>query len=117
MAVVACRRYQAAGLVVHALVRRNRRRFGISSRRRCIVHVADACRTGIGSSIAVGVNATAAAGGWVVGLADMPFVSTDTIAAVRAAIENGAAIAAPIVAAAAATRSASRRTAAKVCGN
>lgn len=99
MAVVACRRYQAAGLVVHALVRPEQQALrDLLADTGAVVHVAEACRAGIGSSIAAGVGTTATAAGWIIGLADMPFVSTDTIAAVRAAIENGAAVAAPIVA-------------------
>ena len=99
MAVAACRRYQAAGLVVHALVRPEQEALrDLLADAGAIVHVADACRAGIGSSIAAGVGATAAAGGWIVGLADMPFVSVATIAAVRVAVDNGAAVAAPLVA-------------------
>ncbi len=48
---------------------------------------------GMGHSIACGVAATSEAGGWVLALADMPFIRSATIAAVGAAIERGAAIA------------------------
>ncbi|MHB8549908.1 MAG: nucleotidyltransferase family protein, partial [Acidiferrobacterales bacterium] len=48
---------------------------------------------GMGHSIGCGVNASAEAGGWVLALADMPFIRPATIAAVAGAIEGGAAIA------------------------
>jgi molybdenum cofactor cytidylyltransferase len=51
--------------------------------------------SGMGASLAGGVAATAAAGGWIVGLADMPFVLPATIAAVADALADGAAFAAP----------------------
>lgn len=50
---------------------------------------------GMGTSLAAGVRAAADAEGWIVALADMPFIRADTIRAVVAALENGAAIAAP----------------------
>ena len=53
---------------------------------------------GVGTSLACGVNATPDAGGWVIALADMPFIREKTIAAVARAIEEGAAIAAPVFA-------------------
>ncbi len=48
---------------------------------------------GMGHSIGCGVNASAEAGGWVLALADMPFIRPSTLAAVASAIEGGAAIA------------------------
>jgi molybdenum cofactor cytidylyltransferase len=51
---------------------------------------------GLGASLAAGVKASEAADGWVVMLADMPFIRADTIGAVRAALETGAVIAAPV---------------------
>jgi molybdenum cofactor cytidylyltransferase len=47
---------------------------------------------GIGSSLAAGVHAASDAAGWIVMLADMPFVSPSTIAAVMAAMQDGAAL-------------------------
>jgi molybdenum cofactor cytidylyltransferase len=52
--------------------------------------------TGLGSSLATGVRATAQAGGWVVGLADMPWISSATIAAVADRLRDGASAAAPV---------------------
>lgn len=50
---------------------------------------------GMGASLACGVRAAADADGWLVALADMPFVRPSTIAAVRDALAAGAPIAAP----------------------
>jgi molybdenum cofactor cytidylyltransferase len=50
---------------------------------------------GMGVSLAAGVRATADAHGWVVALADMPFLRPDTICIVAGALSEGAAIAAP----------------------
>lgn len=51
---------------------------------------------GMGASLAAGVAATADSAGWLIALADMPRVQAATIAAVIAALRNGAAIAAPV---------------------
>jgi molybdenum cofactor cytidylyltransferase len=50
---------------------------------------------GMGASLACGVRATAAAQGWLVALADMPWIAPATIARVAAAIADGASVAAP----------------------
>ena len=50
---------------------------------------------GMGASLACGVAATADADGWVVALADMPWIQVATIRAVSEAIAAGADIAAP----------------------
>jgi molybdenum cofactor cytidylyltransferase len=60
-----------------------------------VVHCANA-DDGMGASLACGVDASADAPGWVVGLADMPWVAPDTIRAVAEAIAAGASIAAPV---------------------
>ena len=49
---------------------------------------------GMGTSLAAGVAATAEATGWVVGLADMPWVPRAAIAGVRDALTAGAVLAA-----------------------
>jgi molybdenum cofactor cytidylyltransferase len=61
----------------------------------CEVMETDRAVEGLGSSLAAGVEASADADGWIIGLADMPFIRADTIRAVRSAIEEGALIAAP----------------------
>jgi molybdenum cofactor cytidylyltransferase len=62
-----------------------------------VVGCADA-RFGMGHSLACGVRASVAADGWLVALADMPFVRPETIAAVARAVTAGAEIAVPTVA-------------------
>src|SRR5437879_1243682 len=50
---------------------------------------------GMGTSLAAGVRASSDADGWVVALADMPFLRPETIRVVTKALQEGAAIAAP----------------------
>ena len=50
---------------------------------------------GMGASLAFGVSASRDADGWIVALADMPFVRQATVEAVRHALLAGAGIAAP----------------------
>ena len=50
---------------------------------------------GMGTSLAAGVRATSDANGWIVALADMPFIRPETIRIVTKALQEGAAIAAP----------------------
>ena len=50
---------------------------------------------GMGASLACGVASAPDAAGWIVALADMPWVAPQTIARVAAAITEGAPIAAP----------------------
>ena len=53
-------------------------------------------RNGMGESLADAIGRARGAGGWVVALGDMPFVSPRTVALVRAQLEIGALIAAPV---------------------
>lgn len=50
---------------------------------------------GMGTSLAAGVRAASEADGWVVALADMPFLRPETIRVIAKALSEGAAIAAP----------------------
>jgi len=50
---------------------------------------------GMGASLACAIAASADADGWVVALADMPWIRTDTIARIADALRGGADIAAP----------------------
>lgn len=61
----------------------------------CEVLVCDNAAEGMGATLACGVRATSHADAWLVALGDMPFVRPSTIAAVRAALEQGAPLAAP----------------------
>ena len=51
---------------------------------------------GMGHSLAAGVRATPEAAGWIVALADMPFIEPASYQCVKAALRDGAAIAAPM---------------------
>jgi molybdenum cofactor cytidylyltransferase len=51
---------------------------------------------GMGVSLACGVRATAHATGWVIALADMPWIGADTVRGVVRLLRAGAAIAAPV---------------------
>ena len=50
---------------------------------------------GMGTSLAWGVAAAAHWNGWLIALADMPFVAESTVRAIVAAVANGAVLAAP----------------------
>lgn len=50
---------------------------------------------GMGVSLAWGVRAAPLAGGWIIALADMPWVQADTIGRIGEALRRGAPIAAP----------------------
>lgn len=51
---------------------------------------------GMGTSLAVAVNATADAGGWMIALADMPWIQSATITSLVDLLNNGASIVAPV---------------------
>lgn len=61
----------------------------------CLVEHPQADR-GIGSSLASGVGAVPAASGWLIALADMPWVQTATIHALAQRLRAGASIVAPL---------------------
>jgi len=94
--VVALRHLRLAVSDVIAVVRDNDRalaaQLGANGAR--IVRFCNA-DDGMGASLACGVQATADAKGWIVALADMPWISPATIARVAAAIAGGAPLAAP----------------------
>ena len=51
---------------------------------------------GMGTSLAAGVYATSGAGGWLIALADMPWVRPATITALADRLNNGASMVAPV---------------------
>jgi molybdenum cofactor cytidylyltransferase len=51
---------------------------------------------GMGASLAYGIGASADADGWLIALADMPFIRPHTIAEVAGALRSGATLAAPV---------------------
>ena len=61
----------------------------------CEVVVCARAAEGMGASLACAARAAGAADGYLVALADMPFVRRSTIAAVREALARGATLAAP----------------------
>jgi len=61
----------------------------------CEIHFCPNAAEGMGASLACAVRFTPEAQGWLVALADMPFVRPSSIAAVRDALLGGADIAAP----------------------
>jgi molybdenum cofactor cytidylyltransferase len=50
----------------------------------------------MGATLATGVAATAEAAGWVIALADMPWIAPATVATIATRIAAGAAICAPV---------------------
>lgn len=96
IAVAAARNMVAALPLTVAVVRPGARRLAQLLRDAgCTVVTSRNARSGMGASLASGVRASADASGWVVALADMPFISPATIALVAAELTEGAVIAAP----------------------
>jgi molybdenum cofactor cytidylyltransferase len=62
----------------------------------CEVIESEHSHAGIGASLAAAVRASREAAGWIVALGDMPLVRPATVQAVRAQLEIGALIAAPL---------------------
>jgi molybdenum cofactor cytidylyltransferase len=60
-----------------------------------VVFSTDAER-GMGASLAAGIQATAEAEGWIVALADMPWIAPGTIEEIARRIDSGASIVAPV---------------------
>lgn len=59
------------------------------------VHFSDAANLGMGRSLATAVSIASSAPGWLVALADMPFIQPETYTAVTAKLRSGAHIVAP----------------------
>ena len=55
-----------------------------------------AAEAGMGASLAAGVNAAAGASGWLIALADMPWIESETMAALADRLGLGASIVAPV---------------------
>jgi molybdenum cofactor cytidylyltransferase len=62
----------------------------------CTLLVCAEADSGMAASIVSGLRHTAEAAGWIIALADMPYIESETIAALAAALQEGADIAAPI---------------------
>jgi len=94
--VAACRTLRAAVDPVVAVVRAGDVSLAAAlAREGAQVVVAGRADDGMGASLAAGVAAARAADGYVVALADMPWVAPATIRAVAEALRDGASIAAP----------------------
>ncbi|HEY6897284.1 MAG TPA: nucleotidyltransferase family protein [Rhodocyclaceae bacterium] len=61
----------------------------------CEIVICDEASLGMGHSLATGVRAAPAAAGWLIALADMPFIQPTSHHSVVAALRAGAALAAP----------------------
>ena len=61
----------------------------------CKTVVCRSAADGMGTSLAMGIRASEDADGWVIALADMPFIRPETIARIAAGLAEGAVIAAP----------------------
>ena len=85
----------AIPIVVAALRPGTEKLAGLLRAEGCEVAVCANADEGMGASLACAVRAAGAADGYLVALADMPFVRPTSIAAVRDALANGARIAAP----------------------
>jgi molybdenum cofactor cytidylyltransferase len=94
--VVACRHLLAAVPKAIAVVRPDDAALAaaLGAAGAQIVRCANAS-DGMGASLACGVAAAGDAAGWIVALADMPWVLPSTIARVAAAVADGAPVAAP----------------------
>jgi molybdenum cofactor cytidylyltransferase len=92
----ACRNLAAAVPAVIAVVRPGDARLAaaLAGGGARVIECADA-DDGMGASLACGVRSAGDADGWLIALADMPWIAPATVARVAAAIERGALVAAP----------------------
>lgn len=96
MAVAAARRLRVACAYSVAVVRADDADLAaLLQETGCAVVHSAAAAQGMGHSLAAGVAATAGAGGWLVALADMPYIAPASYRAVLAALAAGAPIARP----------------------
>jgi molybdenum cofactor cytidylyltransferase len=96
VAVAACRNLRAALPEVVAVVRPEDSSLAsvLAKAGARVIRCTDADQ-GMGRTLACGVGAASDAGGWVVALADMPWIAPSTIAEVAARVARGASAAAP----------------------
>jgi molybdenum cofactor cytidylyltransferase len=50
---------------------------------------------GMGNSLACGISASGEANGWIIGLADMPWIQAATISRIKTSLQNGQSLVAP----------------------
>jgi molybdenum cofactor cytidylyltransferase len=98
IAVAAARRLATATADVVAVVRPGAEKLAfLLNEAGCHVVFAPDAMRGMGASLATGVRASPDAGGWIVALADMPWIAPTTIEAVARALDgDDASIVAPV---------------------
>ena len=95
IAVQAARHLHAVVPNIYAVVRPGADELARALAPHCQIVVCEDAADGMGASLACAVRAAGTAEGYLVALADMPFVRTASIAAVRDALAAGAPLAAP----------------------
>ena len=95
VAASASRLIEGAGPVLAVMPLGNAALRRVLERAGCEILETDRTSRGLGASLAAGVESASRASGWIVALGDMPRVKSATVAAVKAALQKGAAIAAP----------------------
>ena len=94
IAVQAARHLKAELAEVIAVIRDAKLR-ALFEREGCSAVLCENAAEGMGASLACGARAAGRRDGYIVALADMPFVRPSTIRAVRESLERGAAVTAP----------------------
>jgi molybdenum cofactor cytidylyltransferase len=95
IAVQAARHLHAVVAMIYAVVKPGADELTRALSPHCEIVVCATAAEGMGASLACAVRAAGRADGYLVALADMPFVRTASIAAVRDALAAGAPLAAP----------------------
>ena len=95
IAVQAARHMRSVVPRAFAVVKPGAERLAEALSEHCEIVVCDNAAEGMGASLACGARAAGKADGYLIALADMPFVRASSIAAVRDAIASGAPLAAP----------------------
>jgi molybdenum cofactor cytidylyltransferase len=95
IAVQAARHLHAVVAMIYAVVKPGADELTRALSPHCEIVVCETAAEGMGASLACAVRAAGRADGYLVALADMPFVRTASIAAVRDALAAGAPLAAP----------------------
>jgi molybdenum cofactor cytidylyltransferase len=96
IAVQAARHLHSVIALIHAVVKPGTDDLALQLKNEgCRIVVCESAAEGMGASLACAVRAAGRADGYLVALADMPFVRTASIAAVRDALVAGAPLAAP----------------------
>ena len=95
IAVQAARHLHSVVPTVFASVKPGADRLADSLSEYCEIVVCENAAPGMGASLACAARAAGRADGYIVALADMPFVRSTSIAAVRDALASGAPLAAP----------------------